>query len=200
MFEFIKNIKIKILDLLYKEEDSLKRSNFLMGALSFAESSFFPIPPDFFIFPLVMRKPERWFKMALIVTISSVVGGLFGYLIGFVFFEFLGKPLIAFYHLENQIQVVGNLFKQNAFLAIFTAAFTPIPYKVFTIAAGFASMALLPFVLASCVGRGARFFLVAGLMAWGGEKMEHRVRGIVEWLGWGLILLIALWVGYKSLT
>ena len=61
-------------------------------------------------------------------------------------------------------------------------------------------MALLPFVLASCVGRGARFFLVAGLMAWGGEKMEHRVRGIVEWLGWGLILLIALWVGYKSLT
>jgi membrane protein YqaA with SNARE-associated domain len=182
MFEFIKNIKIKILDLLYKEEDSLKRSNFLMGALSFAESSFFPIPPDFFIFPLVMRKPERWFKMALIVTISSVVGGLFGYLIGFVFFEFLGKPLIAFYHLENQIQVVGNLFKQNAFLAIFTAAFTPIPYKVFTIAGGLFQINLFSFVIASILGRGGRFFAVSYASKFFGKRFGEVAIKYFNWI------------------
>lgn len=182
MFEFIKNIKTKILDLLYKEEDSLKRSNFLMGALSFAESSFFPIPPDFFIFPLVMRKPERWFKMALIVTISSVVGGLFGYFIGFVFFEFLGKPLIAFYHLENQIQVVGNLFKQNAFLAIFTAAFTPIPYKVFTIAGGLFQINLFSFVVASILGRGGRFFAVSYASKFFGKRFGEVAIKYFNWI------------------
>lgn len=182
MFEFIKNIKVKILNLLYKEEDSLKRSNFLMGALSFAESSFFPIPPDFFIFPLVIRRPERWLKMALIVTISSVVGGMFGYLIGFVFFEFLGRPLIAFYHLENQIQVVGDLFEKNAFLAIFTAAFTPIPYKVFTIAGGLFQINLFSFILASILGRGGRFFAVSYASKFFGKKFGEVAIKYFNWI------------------
>ncbi|HMU86019.1 MAG TPA: YqaA family protein [Agitococcus sp.] len=170
-----------------------------LAALSFTESSFFPIPPDVMLAPMSMTKPKKALRFALITTIASVLGGVFGYAIGAMFYhQFL--PLFEQLGWSSHFATIDEWFSKWGVLAVIIAGFTPIPYKVFTIAAGFASMALLPFVLASCVGRGARFFLVAGLMAWGGEKMEHRVRGIVEWLGWGLILLIALWVGYKSLT
>lgn len=170
-----------------------------LATLSFTESSFFPIPPDVMLAPMSMAKPKQAWRFALITTIASVLGGIFGYAIGAMFYhQFL--PLFEQLGWSSHFMVVEQWFSKWGVLAVIVAGFTPIPYKVFTIAAGLASMALLPFVLASCVGRGARFFLVAGLMAWGGEKMEHRVRGVVEWLGWGLILLIALWVGYKSLT
>ncbi len=191
MFQYIKKIKEKILNLLYKEEDSEKRSNFLMGALSFAESSFFPIPPDFFIFPLVMRKPERWLRIAIIVTVSSVAGGLFGYFIGFVFFEFLGKPLVALYHLENQIEIVGDLFQKNAFLAIFTAAFTPIPYKVFTIAGGLFEINLFSFILASVLGRGGRFFMVSYASKIFGKKFGEIAIKYFNWIT-GLVAMAVI--------
>jgi membrane protein YqaA with SNARE-associated domain len=182
MFQYLKNLREKILDLLYKEENSEKKSNLLMGALSFAESSFFPIPPDFFIFPLVIRKPERWLKMAVIVTISSVIGGLFGYLIGFTFFEWIGKPLVAFYHLESRVNEVGVLFQKNAFLAIFTAAFTPIPYKVFTIAGGLFEINIFSFILASILGRGGRFFAVSYASKFFGKRFGEIAIKYFNWI------------------
>jgi membrane protein YqaA with SNARE-associated domain len=131
------NLKNKILAFLSGDQSSEKRVDFTLGGISFAESSFFPIPPDFFIFPLVVKKPERWLRISIIVTIFSVLGGVVGYFIGFYFYEFAGKPLVSFYGLQDEMNTVGGLFNKNAFLAIFTAAFTPIPYKVFTIAGGF---------------------------------------------------------------
>lgn len=169
-----------------------------LAALSFTESSFFPIPPDVMLAPMSMAKPKQAWRFALITTIASVLGGVLGYTIGAVFYQqFL--PLFEQLGWLAHFMVVEQWFAKWGVLAVIIAGFTPIPYKVFTIAAGLASMALLPFVLASFVGRGARFFLVAGLMAWGGQAMEHRVRGIVEWLGWGLIAFIGSFVAYKTL-
>lgn len=169
-----------------------------LASLSFAESSFFPIPPDVMLAPMSMTKPKQAWRFALITTLASVFGGILGYFIGAIFYQqFL--PLFEQLGWSSHFMVVEQWFAKWGVLAVIVAGFTPIPYKVFTIASGLAGMALLPFILASCVGRGARFFLVAGLMAWGGEAMEHRVRGVVEWLGWGVIALIGGFVAYKTL-
>jgi membrane protein YqaA with SNARE-associated domain len=136
--------------------------------LAFAESSFFPIPPDVLLVALALGAPRRALRFALICTVGSVLGGVAGYAIGWGFWEGVGRRiLIDTYGFEDAFERVGEMYRQNAFLAVFTAAFTPIPYKVFTIAAGVFhdSVSLPTLVLASIVGRGARFFLVAGLIA-----------------------------------
>lgn len=132
--------------------------------VSFAESSFFPIPPDLLLMPIVARLRSRWLYYAVITTVASVIGGMFGYLIGAVFFNIVGAFLVKTYHLEKELEYVSTLFQQNAFWAIFTAAFTPIPYKLFTIAGGLFKINFLIFVIASILGRGMRFFAVAYLM------------------------------------
>jgi len=144
-------------------------------AISFSESSFFPIPPDFYLMPVVARNRDKWIYFASITTVASVLGGLFGYFIGAVFFETVGKWLISLYHLEKKIETVGLFFNQNAFLSIFTAAFTPIPYKVFTISAGLFGLNLFVFTIASILGRGMRFFTVAYIMKLFGEKISNVV-------------------------
>jgi membrane protein YqaA with SNARE-associated domain len=144
-------------------------------AISFSESSFFPIPPDFYLMPVVARNRDKWLYFASITTVASVLGGLFGYFIGAVFFETVGKWLISLYHLEKEIETVGLFFNQNAFLSIFTAAFTPIPYKVFTISAGLFSLNIFIFTIASILGRGMRFFAVAYIMKLFGEKISNVV-------------------------
>lgn len=156
--------------------------------LSFSESSFFPIPPDVMLMPMCMANPARAWWFASLTTLASVLGGLFGYLIGAYAFEVI-EPMIrggAFWDKYLQAQA---WFADWGFWAIFIAGFSPIPYKVFTIAAGVASMALLPFTIASLIGRGARFFLVAGLMAWGGARMEGVLRRYVDRLGWAVVVL-----------
>lgn len=132
--------------------------------ISFAESSFFPIPPDLLLMPIVARLRSKWWYYAAITTAASVIGGMFGYLIGALFFNFVGTLLVKTYHLESELEHVSMLFQQNAFWAIFTAAFTPIPYKIFTIAGGLFKINFLVFVIASILGRGMRFFAVAYLM------------------------------------
>ncbi|MCB1750920.1 MAG: DedA family protein [Gammaproteobacteria bacterium] len=161
---------------------------YLMG-LSFAESSFFPIPPDVMLAPMALAAPARAWHFASITTIASVVGGLFGYSIGVFAFE-LVEPLLrdAGYY-ANYLQA-REWFSEWGFWAVFLAGFSPIPYKVFTITAGVISMALVPFVLASLIGRGARFFLVAALMAWGGERMESNLKQYIERIGWAMVILM----------
>ena len=144
-------------------------------AISFSESSFFPIPPDFYLIPVVAKNKDKWIYFASITTVASVLGGLFGYFIGAVFFETVGKWLVSLYHLEKEIETVGLLFNQDAFLSIFTAAFTPIPYKVFTISAGLFSLNIFVFTIASILGRGMRFFAVAYIMRLFGEKISNIV-------------------------
>jgi membrane protein YqaA with SNARE-associated domain len=163
-----------------------------LGGLSFAESSFFPIPPDVMLAPMSMAQPRKAWRFALLTTVASVAGGLLGYLIGTFAFELI-QPLVGEGGRYHEAFIHGEQwFGRWGVWAVFLAGFSPIPYKIFTITAGVLSMALLPFLLASAVGRGTRFFLVAALMAWGGEPMERRLRKYVDTLGWIMVLLIAL--------
>jgi membrane protein YqaA with SNARE-associated domain len=164
-----------------------------LGGLSFAESSFFPIPPDVMLAPMSLANPARAWWFAALTTVTSVAGGLFGYLIGVFAFD-LVEPLIHEMGYWGKYEQARAWFGEWGFWAIFLAGFSPIPYKVFTITAGVISMALAPFVIASFIGRGARFFLVAALMAWGGERMEKTLRRYIDRIGWILVLLIVLLV------
>ncbi len=155
-----------------------------LGGLSFAESCVLPFPPpDVMLAPMSLAKPSKAWFFAAMTTLLSVLGGLVGYLIGALFFSAL-EPMLHEYGYWDKYLIAVDAFKLYGPWAVFIAGFSPIPYKIFTLSAGALSMALLPFVLASLVGRGARFFLVAGLMRWGGEKMEHKLKQYVDWLGW----------------
>ncbi len=161
-----------------------------LAGLSFAESSFFPIPPDVMLAPMALADPPKAWRFALLTTAASVLGGLLGYAIGLLAFD-LVEPLLRDSGNWKHYEDVQQWFADWGFWAVFLAGFTPVPYKVFTIAAGAISMALIPFVLASLVGRGARFFLVAALMAWGGERMDGLLRAYVDRIGWLVVLVAA---------
>jgi membrane protein YqaA with SNARE-associated domain len=129
--------------------------------LSFSESSFFLIPPDILLVPMLIVSPSRWLYLAALTTTASVLGALFGYVIGAVFYDTIGASIIEFYSLEERFLEVEAKFDNNTFLAMFLAAFTPIPFKVFVLSGGFFKVNLVAFTLASIAGRGLRFFLVA---------------------------------------
>ncbi|MFU2489304.1 YqaA family protein [Thauera sp. WH-1] len=170
-----------------------RRAPWFLGWLSFAESSFFPIPPDVMLAPMSLANPRRALWFALLTTLTSVAGGLFGYLIGYYAFDAIEPWLRDSRYWPAYLRAV-EWFDAWGFWAIFVAGFSPIPYKVFTIAAGVASMALLPFTLASLIGRGARFFIVAALMAWGGASMEAALQKYVDRLGWATVGVVLIGV------
>ena len=154
-----------------------------LGALSFAESSFFPIPPDVMLAPMVLARPERAWRLATLTTATSVVGGLLGFAIGALAIDAV-MPVLERFGYVDELDRAKSWFVQWGFWAILAAGFSPIPYKIFTIAAGAMSMLLLPFTAASLVGRGARFFMVAGLIAWGGPRIERNLKRYVDAIGW----------------
>ncbi len=162
-----------------------------LGGLSFAESSFFPIPPDVLLAPMCLARPPAWWRLALLTTLASVLGGLFGYLLGALFLDLL-TPWIERMGYAPAMQQARAWFAEWGFWAVFLAGFSPIPYKAFTLSAGALGMPFLPFVLASLCGRGGRFFLVAWLMARFGAAFEARLRPFMEWLGWGLVAVVGL--------
>jgi membrane protein YqaA with SNARE-associated domain len=169
------------------------RARWYLGGLSFAESSFFPVPPDVLLAPMALARPVDAWRLALLTTLASVAGGLLGYAIGYFMLDLVEPWLRSAGYWEGYLQVRG-WFQTWGFWAVLAAGFSPIPYKVFTIAAGALAMFLPAFVLASLVGRGGRFFLVAGLIRWGGAPMEARLRRHVEFLGWVLVgLLLVAW-------
>jgi len=140
--------------------------------LAFAESSFFPVPPDVLLMALALGSRKRSFHFAAICSVASVLGGLLGYAIGAFAFDAIGQPIIDFYGVGDKYVEVGQLYNAHGFWIVFLAGFTPIPYKVITIAGGVFKIALLPFLLASTVGRSSRFFLVAGLIYAFGEPVK----------------------------
>lgn len=162
-----------------------------LAGLSFAESSFFPVPPDAMLAPMTLAQPRQAWRLAALTTAASTLGGLLGYLIGTLAFEAI-EPVLHEYGYWSRFQQAQAWFADWGVWAVFLAGFSPIPYKVFTIAAGVVSMSLLPFIAASLIGRGARFFLVAGFIAWGGTRMEQALRRHVDLIGWGLVLALAL--------
>ncbi|MEN8167125.1 MAG: YqaA family protein [Pseudomonadota bacterium] len=166
-----------------------------LAGLSFAESSFFPIPPDVMLAPMSLAAPKRAWYFAGLTTLASVLGGVLGYFIGIFAFDLIEPWLHDLGYWGAYLQAKA-WFDEWGVWAIFLAGFSPIPYKIFTITAGVIAMTLLPFVIASAVGRGARFFLVAALMAWGGERMESVLRRYIDRLGWLLIVVCTLAIFY----
>lgn len=163
-----------------------------LAVLSVAESSFFPIPPDPLLIGLAVSRPDRSLWYALICSISSALGGIIGYLIGWQLWNVLDT--FFFTHIPGFTHEVFNLvaqkYNENAFLAIFTAAFTPVPYKVFTIAGGVFKINLLVFVIASAMGRSMRFFLVAGLIMKFGPGIKSFIDCYFDWAAIGFTVLL----------
>ncbi len=166
-----------------------------LAAMSFAESSFFPIPVDVMLAPMCFAERRHAWRYAAVATIFSVLGGLAGYAIGYLMFEAI-EPWLRESSYWAAYQTSREWFDAYGFWAVFIAGFSPIPYKVFTIAAGVVTLNPVGFFLASLIGRGARFFLVAGLIVLGGEKFESQVSKYIEWLGWLAVLLVALLIYY----
>ncbi|HJP03697.1 MAG: hypothetical protein CL799_10225 [Chromatiales bacterium] len=164
-----------------------------LGGLSFAESSFFPIPPDVMLMPMVVAQPDKAWRFATITTVTSVLGGLAGFLIGMLAIDAI-MPLLQELGYWDAYERSQLWFKEWGFWAVLAAGFSPIPYKIFTIAAGAMGMPVIPFFFASLAGRASRFYLVAGLLSWGGPRVEVTLRRYVDAVGWMVVVLII--VGY----
>lgn len=171
-----------------------------LALLTFSESVFFPIPPDVMLAPMVLSQRQKAWYLATITTISSVLGGIVGYLLGAFLFEPVVLPFIEMMNYQLKFETIVDYFEQYGIWVVFLAGFTPIPYKIFTVSAGMLAMAFWPFVVASAVGRGMRFYLVAAILYFGGEKMEHKLRQYIDFLGWLVVALILLFIGYKQLS
>jgi membrane protein YqaA with SNARE-associated domain len=171
-----------------------------MGVVAFAESSFFPIPPDVMLIPMVLANRTKAFRIALVCTVCSVLGGLLGYAIGFYFFETIGAWLVKTYGLQTGLESFRHGFAEYGTWIILIKGLTPIPYKLVTIASGAAHFDLFTFVWASIVTRGARFFIVSALLWKYGEPIrafiEQRLT-LVTWLF--LIALVGGFVAFRYL-
>jgi len=173
-------------------------------ALSFAESSFFPIPPDVLLGPLALGAPKKWLRFALACSIASVLGGILGYGIGAFLWSAIGPW--AYAHLggigltEANFQKFEAWYAKYDFWIVFTCGFTPLPYKVCTISAGVARISFPGFLLASAVSRSARFFILAGLMGWKGERIKPVIEKYFNWFSLAfVILLVGGFLGIKMI-
>lgn len=169
-----------------------KQAPYALFGVAFVESSFFPIPPDVLLIAMVVADRKYWVRNALICTAGSVLGALLGYLIGWSFYEAVGKVIVETYHLESVMELVGRKYAENSFLTVFTAAFTPIPYKVITIAGGLFKISLPILIIASIIGRAGRFFLVAGALRIFGAKLEKTIEKYFDIFS---ILFVLLLIG-----
>ena len=165
---------------------------YYLSLLSFVESFILPFPPpDVMLAPMAVARPARALYFAALTLLFSVLGGLVGYLIGAFLFD-LAQPLIVDWGYQARFETVMNWFGQWGFWAVLVAGFSPVPYKIFTIAAGVLNLAILPFLLASIIGRGARFFLLAWCLAKFGAAIEARLIKYIEFIGWAIVLALLL--------
>ncbi len=160
--------------------------------LAMAEASFFPIPPDVLLIALALGNKQQIFRFVALCTAGSVLGGVIGYAIGAFAFEGLGRPVLEWYGLLGSFDIVSSKFRAHAFWSIFIAAFTPIPFKVFTVAAGAMHVNMPVLIVASAVGRGARF----GLVGWLIHRYGDPVKGMIErHLNWLTVVFVILLLG-----
>ena len=165
-----------------------------LALLSFAESSFFPIPPDVLLIAMVVAVPMKAFRYAAVCSVASVFGGMFGYLLGWQFMELVGTPIVEFYHLQAQWDKIGGWYEKYNAWAVGAAGFTPLPYKVFTLAAGAFQINFPVFVLASLVSRSARFFIVAGLLWKYGAPIKVFIEKYFNILS--IVFIVLLFAGF----
>ena len=163
-----------------------------LAAVAFTESSFFPIPPDVMVIPMVLSKPADWWRIALICTIFSVFGGVTAYFIGAYLFDTVGKALIEFYAYQDRLPDFVGMYNNWGGWVVFIAGLTPFPYKVITLASGMTKLNLAIFVSLSILSRGLRFFLVSGLLYYFGDRIRgllERYFGLISILVVGILLL-----------
>lgn len=162
-----------------------KRERYLVG-VSIFESFVFPVPTALLMIPMVIATPDKAIRLATITTLMSVFGAIIGYLMGWGAMSVI-EPWIVELGWTPQLDEARLQFEKYGVLAVAIGAFTPAPFKIFTLTAGILSMSFIPFILVSLLGRGAHFYLIALLMAWAGPKMEPVVRRYIEWFGWSII-------------
>ena len=167
------------------DQSSKKYAAWFLAFISFIESSFFPIPPDVMVVPMVLAKPLDWWRIALTCTLFSVIGGVAAYFIGLLLFETAAMPLIQFYGYQNNVSEFNEMYQNWGGWAVFLAGLTPFPYKIITIASGMAQLNLALFIGLSLLSRGLRFFVVSFLLYYFVDK----IRGLLEKY-FGLITIV----------
>ena len=169
-----------------------REAPYYLSLLSFVESFILPFPPpDVMLAPMSLARPSRAMQFAALTLLFSVLGGLVGYMIGAFLFD-LAQPYIIDWGYQARFEKVTMWFDHWGFWAVLVAGFSPVPYKLFTIAAGVLNLALIPFVLASIIGRGARFFLLAWCLARYGPAIEPKLVRYIEYIGWTVVVLLSL--------
>ena len=169
---------------------SRRNAMYFLFAVAFIESSFFPIPPDVMLIPMVLAAPTKAWRIAGIATIASVLGGAFGYAIGVFFFDLIARPILTFYDYMHQFDVFKDYYHEWGAWIVFGAGITPFPYKVITIASGVVHLDFAVFMLASVVARGMRFYLVAWLLKKYGEPMKDYIEKNLGMLSVLFLLLL----------
>ena len=166
-------------------------------SLSFVEAFIFPVPPDVLLAPIALTKKYSWFKLAFNTTLFSVSGGLVGYFIGSYLYDisFLSSIIN-----EDKFMNVKNIFLEHGVWVIIIAGFTPLPFKVATLTAGYMSLAIIPFIIASIIGRGLRFFLVASIFHYFGIELANRMRKYFEYIGLVVTIFLLLFIYNKYFT
>ena len=173
------------------------KAEVFLGTIAFTESSFFPIPPDLLLLPMALARPLKWLRLAIITTIFSVLGGIFGYFIGVFLWDTIGQSIIEFYHLENQFDLFKKNYNEKGALIVFVAGFTPIPYKLITISSGGMHLDLITFIIASFISRGARFFILTGIIRLFGDaakKVIDKYFSILTLILGLIIIIIFSWL------
>ena len=173
------------------------KAEVFLGTIAFTESSFFPIPPDLLLLPMALARPLKWLRLAIITTFFSVLGGIFGYFIGVFLWDTIGQSIIEFYHLENQFDLFKKNYNEKGALIVFVAGFTPIPYKLITISSGGMHLDLVTFIIASFISRGARFFILTGIIRLFGDaakKLIDKYFSILTLILGLIIIIIFSWL------
>jgi len=170
-----------------------------LALLSLLESFILPFPPpDVMLAPMSLAKPEKAMRFATITLVASVCGGLIGYMIGAFLFDWI-QPLLIDWGYQARFETVTHWFEEWGFWAVLVAGFSPVPYKLFTLSAGVLSLALLPFIMASIIGRGMRFFIVAWCLSTFGPAIEAKLINYIERIGWAVVIVLALVIGFYYL-
>lgn len=185
--------EISLLQRIYQRTLALSASPYAawwLFAVAFAEASFFPLPVDLLLIPMVLARRDRAWSLAAICTLGSVIGGILGWVIGAFLLQYVALPIIHFYHAEQTLANLQARFVQYGVMIILVKGLTPIPYKIVTIAAGAAHFPIMPFILASAVTRGARFFLVAGLLRIFGAPIQDFIERRLTLVMTGFLILV----------
>ena len=185
-------IKMRVLHLLYNWTMQLAnnpKAIWLLGFVSFIEAIFFPIPPDVLLIPMILANIKRAWLYAFVTTITSVIGGLVGYAIGYLAYEQIAEPLLLSLGKQAAMSLFSSSINENGFLIVLTAGVSPIPFKVVSVMSGFTQMPVFVFLLSALLGRATRFFVVATLLKYYGETIKSFIE---TYLGWLFLFFIAL--------